>query len=336
MDLNTLPQVVLENQMRTAYQEPRFIVEGLTDPVSLYELLVYLLGNSGGGPGGTDSFVVSAALLAGNSLQLTRNTGQLINVDLSVLAGDEHVDDVELVGTNLVVTFDDGTTDIVDLSPLQDGGEVNTGNNVGGGVELFRNKTGATLNFRTLQAGTGIDITPDPSGDLLSISATGGGGSSLVKYEANNDGDPVNDGAFVTATDLGATYERTGGAGANTEGIITLPLASSFLTGCTIHFTAAQAPGVTFYLNIDYPTPAAGAGNRNYDSLMMPMATVATKPAAPTDAAPATNYVHTGTPIQVGVAGVSENAGTTRIRIKISNYAQQVGANASMLSVLFP
>jgi hypothetical protein len=56
------------------------------------------------------------------------------------------------------------------------GGEANTGANIGTGVGVFRNKTGATLNFKSLVAGTNITLTPNA--DEIEISALGGGGSA--------------------------------------------------------------------------------------------------------------------------------------------------------------
>jgi hypothetical protein len=49
------------------------------------------------------------------------------------------------------------------------GGEANTGANVGSGEgEVYRDKTGVTLNFRTLKEDGGINITTD--GDEVKIS----------------------------------------------------------------------------------------------------------------------------------------------------------------------
>jgi hypothetical protein len=56
------------------------------------------------------------------------------------------------------------------------GGEANTAANVGGGVGLFRDKTGVTLNFKSLVAGQNITLTP--SADEIQISAAGGSGGS--------------------------------------------------------------------------------------------------------------------------------------------------------------
>lgn len=49
-------------------------------------------------------------------------------------------------------------------------GEVNTGANTGAGAGIFRDKTGAQLNFRSLVGGSGISISVD--GDEITIQAT--------------------------------------------------------------------------------------------------------------------------------------------------------------------
>lgn len=172
------------------------------------------------------------------------------------------------------------------------------------------------------------------NGDTWIIYTPPGGGGGLLQYQATPVNDPTDNGCFVTTTIAGATYERTGGSGQNTEGILTVPEAS-ILQGATIHFSAGQAPGNTFFLNVDY-TGTSRTVNGSQNSVMPVLATVATKPTTFSDASPATNFVHSGTPIQIGIAQVDDNGSRVRIRYKITNYNQQAGANASILSVTFP
>ena len=56
------------------------------------------------------------------------------------------------------------------------GGTVTDATNVGGFAEVFKQKVGTILEFRTLEAGTGISITQNP--DTLLITNTGGGGAA--------------------------------------------------------------------------------------------------------------------------------------------------------------
>ena len=58
------------------------------------------------------------------------------------------------------------------------GGEVNTASNVGGGNGIFAQKVGVDLQFRSLVAGTNINISSGAT--ELTISSTGGGGSSRI------------------------------------------------------------------------------------------------------------------------------------------------------------
>jgi hypothetical protein len=57
-------------------------------------------------------------------------------------------------------------------------GEANTASNVGSGQQVFKQKTGVNLEFRTLVAGTNITLTENAND--VTISASGGGGGSTV------------------------------------------------------------------------------------------------------------------------------------------------------------
>lgn len=58
------------------------------------------------------------------------------------------------------------------------GGESNTGSNVGTGSGVFRDKTGVTLNFKSIKAGSNITITP--SANEVEIASTSGSGTSTT------------------------------------------------------------------------------------------------------------------------------------------------------------
>lgn len=172
---------------------------------------------------------------------------------------------------------------------------------------------------------------PGPQGPAGPQGPSGGG---ELEYQATAVTPSVDNGCFVTASAAGVTYARTGGSGQNTEGIVTVP-ANQRLKSVTVHFSAAQAPGGTFFLNIDY-TGTARPVNGSLNTLRPVMATVTSKPVSINDGAPATNFVHSGTPLQVGIADVNDNGTRVRLRVKITNYNQQVGSNASILTVLIP
>lgn len=60
-------------------------------------------------------------------------------------------------------------------------GEANDGANVGAGEgRIYRDKTGVTLNFRTLKQGSGIIIDTDEENDIVNIAAVGGGGGDVT------------------------------------------------------------------------------------------------------------------------------------------------------------
>jgi hypothetical protein len=58
----------------------------------------------------------------------------------------------------------------VNVTAVPNSGESNTASNVGGGSALFKQKTGVDLEFRTLQAGSGITITQQA--DTVTVAAT--------------------------------------------------------------------------------------------------------------------------------------------------------------------
>ena len=103
-------------------------------------------------------------------------------------------------------------------------GEANTASNVGGGVGIWKQKTGVDLEFLSLVAGANISITP--VGDTLSIAATGvgeantasnvGGGSGVWKQKTGVDLEFLSlvGAANISITPVGNTLEiSAAGAG---------------------------------------------------------------------------------------------------------------------------
>jgi hypothetical protein len=74
-----------------------------------------------------------------------------------------------VVGDELMVRIDPTRSGLFGGGGGGGGGEANTGANVGSGTgQVFKNKTGVTLNFRTLQAGPGITISQSTNEITLS------------------------------------------------------------------------------------------------------------------------------------------------------------------------
>lgn len=80
-------------------------------------------------------------------------------------------------------------------------GEVNTASNQGGGEELFIQKTGVDLEFKTIVAGSNITLTP--GANTLTI-ASSGGGSSFAWYNAGNN-------VFVYSSGTNTTTSKSAG-----------------------------------------------------------------------------------------------------------------------------
>jgi len=69
------------------------------------------------------------------------------------------------------------------------GGDITDGVNVGGENEVFKQKTGSLLEFRTIEAGSNINIVQNA--DTLTISSTGGGTSTPGRIAFNSNAVPI-------------------------------------------------------------------------------------------------------------------------------------------------
>lgn len=195
-------------------------------------------------------------------------------------------------------------------------------------AKLLGRSTAASGNIEEISIGANLSL----SGGVLS--ATGGGGGGDQEYQATGVGGVVDEGCFITATIAGATFSRTGGAGQNTEGTLTIPNGGR-VKSVTIHFSGAQAPGNTYYLNIDY-NQTAKTVDGSLNTLRPMLGTVTSKPGSLSDVTGALNYVNSGTPLQISIVDINDNGSRVRKRIKITNYSQQVGANASIFTLMLP
>ena len=141
-------------------------------------------------PGGFTSFDISGdtgsqTITDGETILLSG--GQAIKTTVSPI--DTATFDLDITGTTSLATpttgdklvvwdVTDNTHKNIDWNQLPGaaGGEVNTASNVGGGNGVFAQKVGVDLQFRSLVAGTNINISSGTT--ELTISSTGGGGGS--------------------------------------------------------------------------------------------------------------------------------------------------------------
>ncbi len=166
--LNDLESVILNGQQRGAYMEPVFYVQGLSTPVTLSELLAYILDNLGGEGGGTDLHVIGATLNGSNQLVLTLNDSSTVIANLATL---EDIDtntfptSAVLNGSNqLVITMNSGATVTADLSSLAGGGG-------GAGLSIYNAGQGVwvkgTAGITAASGAAGVYDIDVPAGGIL-------------------------------------------------------------------------------------------------------------------------------------------------------------------------
>ena len=147
------------------------------------------------------------------------------DVDITLDGSDGTADNIKLVaGTN--ITLSDNGANQVTINAAG-GGEVNTASNVGTGAgEVFKQKTGVDLEFRTIRAGNNTtvtnatnSITIDSADTTYSLGAVGAAGNinvALTGSGGTNDVVSVQAGTNITLTDNGSntfTIDATGGSG---------------------------------------------------------------------------------------------------------------------------
>lgn len=104
---------------------------------------------------------------------------------------DSHADDDSIhfvlsAGANTQLTSAGNIITISAAEPLAGSGETNTASNVGGETELFKQKSGVDLEFRTLSAGPNVNLVS--GANVISISAAASGVGSGETNTASNVG----------------------------------------------------------------------------------------------------------------------------------------------------
>jgi hypothetical protein len=112
----------------------------------------------------------------------TDDIGDTTDVSFNVtIAGGEANLNVSAVTGTWRIEF---TPTKCDVTSTVNGGEINTGTNIGGGEGLFSSKSGVELEFKTLTS-TGGTVTITSTGDTVNLESSGGGGGSGIVYIAS-------------------------------------------------------------------------------------------------------------------------------------------------------
>jgi len=134
--------------------------------------------------------------------------GQKVQFDLEVVGAG---------GVNIPIFFQVGFT------PSGGGGSVESASNVGGEIEVFKQKSGTDLEFRTVKAGTNIDVTQNTSD--VEIAVTGLPFKEVVA--ASDESTAITTGTkltFYASDDFTLTEVFAGLTGQSTSGIVTVDI----------------------------------------------------------------------------------------------------------------
>jgi hypothetical protein len=120
-----------------------------------------------------------------NEITTGRNIGTGTGAIFAQKSGSELLLKTLKKGNNIQLT-DNGTEIRIDAVATGSGGEVNEGRNLGSGVEVYKDKNGVELLFRTLSAGPGINVSQ--GSNVITISAippVAGRGDVIGAYNEN-------------------------------------------------------------------------------------------------------------------------------------------------------
>lgn len=151
---------------------------------------------------GQQTFTLVTQYVPGtNSLRVYRNGVYLPDYDYQEISTNQ---------VRILESLDTG--DIISIVPVAvaGGGSVSeiNGANVGAGAEVFKDRTGDLLNFRTLVAGSNVSLTEN--NNEIVISASGGSGGGTTNVTASNIGTGQDVFASIVENDLQFRRIRAG------------------------------------------------------------------------------------------------------------------------------
>lgn len=127
--------------------------------------------------GGLDVLITSPAIAGGEEIVIARDT----EIDRLIEWGSPAAlreQDMNLADDQLVYLIQELHDDLLGLTLGEGDGEANLAANVGAGEGVFKNKTGVTLNFKTLTEGAGITLDAIGDNEVRITSTAAGGGET--------------------------------------------------------------------------------------------------------------------------------------------------------------
>lgn len=137
------------------------------------------------------SYTITGDTSIGGGLTASTISTTTINSNIGNIIA---VDSDSIVTNTLIATSITGDT--ISATTYQ-GNVITSGTSVGSGTDIFKQKNGNNLEFRSISAGTNITIT---TGDTLTISSTGGGSSRTTGSTTTTNATPTTIATIATTT----------------------------------------------------------------------------------------------------------------------------------------
>lgn len=258
-----------------------------------------------------------------------------ITYDWAVPAGKNALSISPTIASGVTVTVPPGS-EFITLDEYAGGGagEANTGANLGTGEGLYAGKTGTTLNFKSLVAGSNITLTP--SGNSVTIAAAGG--SSGEANTASN----VGAGAQVFKAKSGVDLQmRTLVAGTNVtlaQGADTITVSASGGGGTNLGLTNVKDYGAVGNGSTDdtaaFNAALAAINTGIGGTLWIPPGKYRLDGAISATLATSTSIHIMGAGVEVSVLYFAANSGITLTCVDSGYWTKNPSGNAISLSGL--
>jgi hypothetical protein len=223
---------------------------------------------------GSSNYDATGSVAAGSTNSGTNTGDQNLFSTVAVLGQSDVVADTTsdtltlVAGTNITLTTDPVTDSVTIAAAGGGAGEANTASNQGGHNELFIQKTGVDLEFRTVTSGdTSLSFTQNPQDLDIQVNEAAVDHDALLNFVANEhiDWTSATQNISTTGTISGSNVSGTNTGDQNLWATVTGDVGSTTANTLTDTLTIAGGTNITTTIVGDTLTidSAAGAGEAN-------------------------------------------------------------------------